>query len=444
MKKSNTNKLINLFLIIALFCFVLIIIRVSYLGLAKEVDGTNLKSFADSRTIVSRTMYAKRGNIYDSSGSTLATNVASYTLIAYVDESRSEGESKLYHVKDKEMTAKKLATVIDMKEKEILDILNQKNRYQVEFGLAGKALTELQKEEIEKLNLPGIDFIADEQRYYPNGDFASYTLGYAENNEDGKIEGVLGLEDLLNDVLSGTDGYTTYQKDLNGYKIPGTKEVTVSSIDGNDVYLTLDSNIQFFVENAANEAEDKYKFDWLTLIVADAKTGKILGSTQKSSFDPNKRNIKNWNDITVSAYEPGSIMKIYTYMASMEKGVYRGDNTYTSGKYKVDDDTTINDWNGYGFGTITFDQGFQASSNVGVINLVNNGLGKQYLYDYFTKMGFGKKTGITLDNESAGQVKFQYQTEVYNASFGQGITTTPIQLVQALTAIALYNRKSSR
>lgn len=438
MKKSITNnKMINLFIVFALFCFFILIYRVSYLSLSREVDGVNLKEFADSRSVVSKTIYAKRGDIYDSNGESLAINVSSYTLIAYLDESRSEGEDKLYHVKDKKDTAKKLATVIDMKESEIYKILNQDDKYQVEFGSAGKGLTELEKEKIEKLNLPGIDFIEDEKRYYPNSDFASYTVGYAKNDEDGKIDGEFGLEDLLNDVLSGTDGYTTYQKDLNGYKIPGTKEVTVDAINGNDVYLTIDSNIQFFLEQAANKAEDKYKFDWLTLIVADAKTGKILGSTQKPSFDPNKKNIKNWTDITVGeAYEPGSIMKIYTYMAAMEAGTYRGDSKFKSGRYEADDGTIISDWNPAGFGNITYDQGFQASSNVGVINIVNNFINKKILEDYFAKMGFGQKTGITLANEVYGTINFKYQTEVYNASFGQGITTTPMQHVQALTSIA--------
>lgn len=438
MKKSITNnKMINLFIVFALFCFLILVYRVSYLALSKKVDGVNLKEFADSRSVVSKTIYAKRGNIYDSNGESLAINVSSYTLIAYLDESRSEGEDKLYHVKDKKTTAKKLSTVIKMKESEIYKILNQDDKYQVEFGSAGKGLTELEKEKIEKLNLPGIDFIEDEKRYYPNGDFTSYTLGYAKNDEDGKIDGEFGLEDLLNDVLSGTDGYTTYQKDLNGYKIPGTKEVTVNSIDGNDVYLTIDSNIQFFLEQAANKAEDKYNFDWLTLIVADAKTGKILGSTQKPSFDPNKKNIKNWTDITVGeAYEPGSIMKTYTYMAAMEAGTYRGDSKFKSGRYKVDDGTIINDWNVTGFGNITYDQGFQASSNVGVINIVNNFINKKILEDYFKKLGFGQKTGITLANEVSGTINFKYQTEVYNASFGQGITTTPMQHIQALTSIA--------
>ncbi len=438
MKKSKyNNKIINIFIVIALFCFLILIYRTAYLSLAKEVDGVNLKEFAQSRSVVSKTIPAKRGNIYDRNGEALAINVSSYTLIAYLDESRSEGEDELYHVKDKKNTAKKLATVIDMKEDDIYEILNQENMYQVEFGTAGKGLTELEKEEIEKLNLPGIDFIEDVKRYYPNGSFASYVLGYATTNEDGKIVGEFGMEELLNDVLSGTDGYTTYQKDLNGYKIPGTKEVTVDAVDGNDVYLTIDSNIQFFVEQAIGEAEENYNFDWMTIVVADAKTGEILGTGQSPTFDPNTRDIENWTDITVAeAYEPGSIMKIYTYMAAMEAGTYRGSDKFKSGVYETEDETKIYDWLPQGFGTITYDQGFIASSNVGVINIMNNFINKTILQDYYKKLGFGTKTGITLANEVSGQIKFNYQTEVYNASFGQGITTTPMQHIKALTSIA--------
>ena len=435
-KKVHNNRLINLFIVASFFCFALLIVRLSFLTLSNEIDGVSIKDFAKSRNTVSKTIHAKRGNIYDKNGEPLAINVSSYTLIAYLDPKRSEGEKKLYHVKDINSTAASLATVIDLPEDEIKSILSQKDLYQVEFGLAGKGLTELQKEKIEKLNLTGIAFIEDEKRYYPNGNFASYTLGYAKNNEEGKIEGEMGIEELLDEVLAGTDGYTSYQTDPNGYKISGTKEVGKKAINGNDVYLTLDSNIQFFVEQAAKDAELATDFEWLILIIADAKTGAILGITQSPSFDPNIKDIDNWINQTVTAYEPGSIMKTYTYMAAMENGTYDGSRTYPSGRYTTEDGTVIVDWNKYGWGDITYDQGYMASSNVGVINIMNNFINKTVLYDYFMKMGFGKKTGITLANEEKGKIGFTYQTEIYNASFGQGITTTPMQHIQALTSIA--------
>ncbi len=439
MKKKSKSKVnfMNLFIMLTLFCFGAFLIRTFYLATSTVIDDINMKEFASNRITAQEVLKANRGSIYDVNGNILAQNVSSYTLIAYIDPKRSEGEEQLYHVADKETTAKKLATVIKMKEKDILEILNQKDLYQVEFGNAGKALTELEKEKIEELNLPGIDFIEDQKRYYPNGNFASYTLGYARKNEKEEIKGEMGIEELLEEILAGKDGYRVYQKDVNGIKIPGTKEDSKESTDGNDVYLTIDSNIQFFIEQIMNEIEKKYKYEWMNVIVADAKTGKILGLSQRPSFDPNTLDIQNWIDYTVaSAYEPGSIMKIYTYMATMEAGKYKGNEKFKTGKYVTDDGTEIYDWKKSGFGDITYDQGFITSSNIGVINLINKYIDKNILKDYFNRMGFGKKTGITLAYEDSGEVNFKYQTEIYNAGFGQGITTTPMQHIQALTSIA--------
>ncbi len=438
MKKKSRSKInfMNLFLMLTLFCFGIFIARFTYLATAKTIDGIDMVEFAKTRSTAKEVLKANRGTIYDANGDILAQDVSSYTLIAYLDPKRSENEDKLYHVADKENTAKQLATVIDMKEEDILDILNQKDLYQVEFGTAGKDLSELQKEKIDNLNLPGIDFIEDKKRYYPNGKFASYTLGYARKNEEGQITGEMGIESLLEYVLKGTDGYRIYQKDVNGFQIPGTKEDYQSSTDGNDVYLTIDSNIQFFIEQAMSEVEEKYKFDWMIVIICDAKTGKILGLSQRPSFDPNILDIDNWNDYTVYPYEPGSIMKIYTYMAAMEAGKYNATDKFKSGSYTTDDNITIYDWKRSGFGNITYDQGFITSSNVGVINLINKYINKDILKTYFKKMGFGSKTGITLANEFEGKISFTHQTEIYNAGFGQGITTTPMQHIQALTSLA--------
>ncbi|MDD5980487.1 MAG: penicillin-binding protein [bacterium] len=440
MKKCKNNiKFSNLFIVLAFFCFAIIIYRVVYLATAKEIDGIDIKVFADDRKIYESVIPATRGDILDTNSEVLATTVSTYKLIAYIDPIRSEGESKLYHVEDKETTAKELSKILGMDEEEIYYILNQEGLYQVEFGSKGKNLTQSQKEKIDSLNLPGIDFIESKERYYPNGDFASYTLGYARSDEYGVIEGELGLESVLNEQLKGKDGYTSYQVDVNNYKIAGTKEIKEEAEDGLDVYLTIDSNIQYIVEQALNEASKKYDFEWIVAVVCDAKTGKILATSQKPSFNPNPKelDIKNYLDLSVAnPFEPGSIMKIYTYMAAMEAGTYDGNAKFKSGGYKVDDDVTIYDWLKQGWGMITYDQGFMASSNVGVINIVNEFIDRDTLYKYFKKLGFGEKTNITLANEQAGKLSFYYDSEVYNAAFGQGITTTPMQHIKALTSIA--------
>lgn len=438
-KKKRNNIHYSVIIVVgALLLFVLMIGRVTQLALSEEIDGIDLQALASKRTTRTETIQAKRGNIYSSDGDILAENVSSYKLIAYLDEKRTTKESNPQHVVDKEKTAKELAPILGMDEEKILKYLSKENVYQTEFGSKGKGLTELVKNKIEDLNLPGLDFIETYKRYYPKGQFASYVLGYAKSSseDEDNIVGEMGIEKQFDSILKGTDGYIKYQKDLKGYQIAGTPVVTEPAIQGKNIYLTIDSNIQFFVEQALNKAASSYSFDWYTFTIADAKTGAILATANAPSFDPNTRNIKNYLDVLVSSpYEPGSTMKTFTYMAAMENDVYDGTEKYTSGTYTTKDGTVIGDWNRAGWGKITFDRGYAMSSNVAIINIINRHMSSLMLRQYYRKLGFGKKTGIELPNENPGVVNFKYETEVLNAGFGQGITTTPIQNIQAMTAL---------
>jgi penicillin-binding protein 2B len=255
-------------------------------------------------------------------------------------------------------------------------------------------------------------------------------------SDDLKITGEMGIEKYFNDYLSGKDGYLKYQKDLKGYKIPNTKEIREEAVEGLDIYLTIDENIQLFTERVVKESYEEYKPEWMIMTVADAKTGRILGTTSSPSFDPNIKNIESYlNPLVSYTYEPGSTMKTFTYMAAMEKGTYKGDELFKSGKYQIGEDV-ISDWNNKGWGDITYDQGYTLSSNVAITNIVNKFINRSDLKKYFEKLGFGRKTGFTLPNEAEGKINFKYEVEVANAGFGQGITTTPIQFIQALTSIA--------
>lgn len=422
--------------IFGIFLFCVIIGRLIYLNLAKEIDGIDLKKFAKNRNTTKETLYATRGTIYDSNGETLAQTIDSYNIVAYLSKSRSKHSKKPMHVVDKEMTAEKLSTVIKMSKEDILKILNQKGLYQVEFGMAGKGLTELQKEQIEKLNLPGIDFMTTTKRYYPNMDFASYTLGYVTSDDNGKMTGEMGVEAKYNDELTGTNGSIEYQKDANGYKLINGPEIKIDKIDGVNVYLTLDSNIQLMAERVINKAMEESHAKSALMVVAEAKTGKVVASVSKPSFDPNLKNITNYMDPLVSiAFEPGSTMKTYAYMTSIDKGNYDGSQTYMSGTMKIGE-YTIKDWNTYGWGEVNYDYGYLQSSNIGVTNLVQKNLTKDELMNMYKKFGFGSKTGIELPSETSGELKFKYDIEVANASFGQGVKTTPIQHIKALTSIS--------
>ena len=437
-KKGNNIKYSRVIVFISLLLFCAIIGRVIQLGMSKKIDGIDLKQLATKRVTKTDIISAKRGNIYSSNGDILAQNVSSYKLIAYLDSKRTTNKNRPQHVVDKELTASKLAPILGIEKDEILKYLNRK-AYQTEFGTHGKDLNEITKKQIEDLNLPGLDFYETFKRYYPKGQFASYTIGYAKsssNDEDTSITGEMGIEKQYNKILKGKDGYTTYQKDLKGYKIADTPVITKDAEQGKDIYLTLDENIQFFVEQALNNSNQGYNWEWFHITLLDAKTGAVLATATSPSFDPNKRNITNYLDMLCqSAYEPGSTMKTFTYMAAMENGVYNGTETYKSGVYTTADGTEIGDWNRNGWGVISFDKGYALSSNVGVINLINRHMNSLMLRQYFKKLGFGKKTGIEIPNEVSGKLGFKYETEIYNAGFGQGITTTPIQNAKALTPL---------
>ena len=437
-RRKNNIKYSRLFILTSLLLFCLIIGRTIQLGLSKEIDGINLKKLASKRTTKTDIEVAKRGTIYSNDGDILAQNVSSYKLIAYLDSKRTTNENRPQHVVNKEETAEKLSPILGMEKDVVLGYLEKENVYQTEFGPRGKGLSELQKKQIEDLNLPGLDFIESFKRYYPKGDFASYTIGYTKStsDKDSTIKGEMGIEKQYNGILKGEDGYTRYQKDLQGYKIANTPVDVKEAIQGKDIYLTIDSSIQFFIEQALNSADREYDWEWFTVTVMDAKTGAILGTATTPSFDPNKRDITNYLDLFLSSpYEPGSTMKTFTYMAAMENGVYNGAETYKSGIYVTSDGTEIGDWNRDGWGVISFDKGYAMSSNVGVINIISRHMSSVMLRQYFRRLGFGRKTGIELPNENKGNLEFKYETEIYNAGFGQGITTTPVQNVKAMTPL---------
>ena len=430
MKKKVTVKISKFIILIVAFLFVAIICKLSYVVLSDKVDGINLKDKSASITTVKKTLYADRGSIYDVNGEELASTVNSYTVIAYLN-------SKKTNVEDKEKTAKELAPILNMTEEKLMELLN-KNLYQVELRPGGYGITEVVKARIEKLELPGIDFIKNsKKRYYNKSTFASYIVGYAKVLDDGKISGELGIEGYYDDILSGTNGYTKYLKyTSSNYKIPNTNEDTKKAKDGSDIYLTIDSSIQLIAEKAVSSMKEKFNTDWAVFTVMDAKTGAIVASATNPNFNPNDTNtIKEYmNPLLSYQYEPGSVMKVFSFASAIEEGKYDGEETFKSGSYTLDDGTVIRDSERKGWGTISFDEGFARSSNVAATTLALR-LGVDKLSEYYNNLGFGKKTGIELSNEAVGDIEMVYQSELATASFGQGVSVTAIQMLQALSAM---------
>lgn len=433
MNKKVSVKMSMVFVFIVAFLFATIIVKLSYVALSENVDGINLKEFANNRNTKTEIIQAKRGNIYDNKGNTLASTVNNYTLVAYLDPKRTTNQKRPQHVVDKEHTAKVLEEVLGIDYNYAMGRLN-KDKYLVYFGNDG-FINESQKNKLEEYDLPGIGFEQGIKRTYSMGTFASYIIGYAKLQEDGSINGELGIESYYNKELSGINGKSTYQTDAYGYTLPSAEVITEDAIDGDDIYLTIDRNIQLFAEDLTRNLSNNYKMDWMVFTVMDAKTGAIVASSTYPNFDPNKLDINSYMNPLVSyEYEPGSTMKTFSFASSIEEGKYNGSATYKSGSITLKDGTTIKDHNKVGWGEITYDSGFVHSSNVAATKLAQ-GIGRDKLFSYYTNLGFGSKTGIELANEGDGKIAFTYESELATASFGQGITVTPIQMLQALSTL---------
>lgn len=442
LRKVNLNLKITM-LVVGLF-FLVIIIKLSYVVLSPKVDGIDLTKFASNRNTTKETLYASRGIIYDTDGKPLAKNTNSYKIIAILSPSRTTDMENPMHVVDKEKTATTICQVVAKTEEnktkchtDLMSYLGQ-NLYQAELGGWGK-ISEDERQALLKEDLPGIIFeTLAKRRQYINSSWASYILGYARSNDEGEITGEMGIESYFNNELKGTNGYTEYEKDAYGYKMPTSEAQGVEAKSGNDVYLTLNSDVQNILENAISSFSKDITLDWASFTVMNAKTGAIIGSASNPNFNPNTLDgLNNYMSPLVGyAYEPGSTMKIFSWLASLENNLYNSEDKFHSGTITLSDGKTkIKDFNTVGWGDITYDTGFAYSSNVAATNLGLK-LGAAKLSNFYDELGFGHKTGITLPAESEGLVDITYESELANASFGQGILVTPIQLLQAMTIFA--------
>ncbi|MBT2726018.1 penicillin-binding protein [Bacillus sp. ISL-75] len=427
--------------------FFVLLFRYFSIQISGEVDGQPLAAKAQEKYSREGNLAALRGDIFDRNGGVIAEDTNAYTLIAILDKKMTTNPKKPQHVKNLDKTAKELAKYLEMDESEIYSILSkgkENNKFQVEFGKAGRDITHQTKKKIEDLKLPGITFIRDSKRFYPNGVFASHLVGYADRIEQKdktiKSIGKMGIEKILNDELTGKNGKLNFESDLWGYILPDEKEKITPAQNGNDVYLTIDQKIQTFLEDAMNKVDKEYKPQKIIAIVADPKTGEILAMGQRPSFHPKtKEGIdKGWhNEAIETSFEPGSTMKIFTLAAAVQEKVFNPNETYQSGSYQVTKkDKAIHDHNYSGWGTITYLEGVQRSSNVAFAKIAKEKLGFEKFREYLTKFGFDKPTGIDLPDETSGKIQFTYPIEKITTAYGQGTAITPIQQIQAATAIA--------
>ena len=415
--------------------------------------GTDLAKEAKKVHQITRTVPAKRGTIYDRNGVPIAEDATSYNVYAVIDENYKSATGKILYVEKTQFN--KVAEVfhkyLDMEESYVREQLSQPNLKQVSFGSKGNGITYANmmaiKKELETAEVKGIDFTTSPNRSYPNGQFASSFIGLAQlhENEDGSksLLGTSGMESSLNSILAGTDGIITYEKDRLGNIVPGTEQVSQQTVDGKDVYTTISSPLQSFMETQMDAFLEKVKGKYMTATLVSAKTGEILATTQRPTFNADtKEGITEdfvWRDILYqSNYEPGSAFKVMMLASSIDNNTFPSGEYFNSSEFKIADATT-RDWDvNAGLttgGMMTFLQGFAHSSNVGT-SLLEQKMGDATWLDYLKRFKFGVPTRFGLTDEYAGQLPADNIVSIAQSSFGQGISVTQTQMLRAFTAIA--------
>lgn len=415
--------------------------------------GKDLVQEANKVHQTTKTIPAKRGTIYDRNGTPIAEDATSYNIYAVIDKNYKSATGKILYVEESQYS--KVAEVfhkyLDMDESYVKEQLSQPNLKQVSFGVKGNGITYANmmsiKKDLETAKVQGVDFTTSPNRSYPNGKFASSFIGLAQlhENEDGtkSLIGTSGVESSLNSLLAGTDGIITYEKDRLGNIVPGTEQVTRQTVNGKDVYTTLSSPLQSFMESQMDAFQEKLKGKYMTATLVSAKTGEILATTQRPTFNADtKEGITEdfvWRDILYqSNYEPGSGMKVMTLASSIDNNTFPSGEYFNSSEFKMADATT-RDWDvneGLTTGSMmTFLQGFAHSSNVGM-SLLEQKMGDATWLDYLKRFKFGVPTRFGLTDEYAGQLPADNIVSIAQSSFGQGISVTQTQMLRAFTAIA--------
>ncbi|PHL16197.1 penicillin-binding transpeptidase domain-containing protein [Enterococcus faecium] len=428
--------------------FFLFAVRFSYIVIGGHVAGTSLAEKTKQLYQGSEVVKAKRGTIYDRNGVALAEDASSYSIKAILSKTYTSGDKKLYvEEKNFDKIAEILHKNLSIDKKDALNILEdgaKKELYQVEFGSYGKNISQETKQNIEadmkKEGVAGLYFVDHQARMYPNGVFSSHFIGYAvpDKDENGLV-GKLGLESAYNDILSGKDGKIIYQKDNFQNPLPGTVAEEEKAVDGQDIYTTLDSRLQSYLETLMDQVNEEYQPEELTAVLMKAKTGEILAMGQRPTFNPETMEGLTgedaiWRNFLVQdSYEPGSTMKVFTTAAAIEEGEFNENETFQSGKIQVED-ATINDHDFGEKGVLTMRQALSWSSNVGMV-ILEQRLGGRW-YNYLQKLGFGQSTHSGLDDEVNGALPTSNIVDRAMSAYGQAIGVTNFQMMRAFTSIA--------
>ena len=461
-----------LMLVLGILAFVVLFFKLYDLQIIQHKQmQTRALDQQTSQTVVS----AFRGTIYDRNGSQLAVSVSAEDVVMspfHMKKQRDEEAERLEKIRqenaqlaegekkksvdtivlwDYDSLAAKLADILDLSQDDIRERMNNTNS---QYELLAKKVDEDTADQIRQLindlNIEGLDLVATSRRVYPYGSLASHILGFvgAENT------GLYGLESRYDQYLQGQSGLVVSAKDVKGNPLPYEYEQYFAAQSGQDVVLTLDANVQYYLEKYVGEMADKYGAEnGATGIVMDVKTGGILGMVSYPTYDLNnaftvqndqfKKDLtdtsdqlmKQWRNKALNdTYEPGSTFKILTMSAAMEEGLINMNTTYTcTGGIHVSD-ATIHCTGTHG--TQTLKEAAAHSCNPAFITFGLQ-LGNEKFYEYMNDFGLMSGTGIDLDGEATGvfaSPESFTQLDLACYAFGQNFNVTPIALMAAQAA----------
>ena len=346
-------------------------------------------------------------------------------------------------IKDPLFTAKTIGDILGYEDDAIDRLYERLSQTDDPYEPIAHKITHEQYKAIHEKELSGIFFIPESFRFYPEAQMSGHLVGFVGSDEEGNYAGRYGVEGYFDDVLSGTAGFLRSDRDLSGSFITVGYRSMQKATDGADIFLTIDRNIQFVACQKLQEAVTRHGAERGSVIIVDPNTGAILASCAVPDFDPN--HYERVSSITVfnnpvifSAYEPGSIFKPITMAAALDQGAVTPETLFDDTGSVVINNITIRNSENKTYRIQTMTQVLEESINTGII-FAMQAIGPERFADYVRSFGFGALTGIELKTEMPGNISSLEKTaEIYaaTASFGQGITTTPLQLVMAYAAIA--------
>ena len=412
----NVHFRIKLFFIIVVIAFFIVIFKVFYIEVFKYDKLNSLSSDLWSRELP---IEGDRGTIYDRNMDVLASNLTTTSLVLIPNQ-----------IKDKEYASKELASILNVSVDEMKKHVYKKTSIE-RVHPEGRKLSYEVSDKIYKLNIAGVYLVKESKRIYPYNNNLSHVLGYVGIDN----QGLSGLELKYNEYLTSKSGSIKYYSDAKGNRLK-LNEIYEEPQDGMNIMLTINNEIQKSIERELNNAVSKYNPEHAIAIAMNPNTGEILGMSARPNFDPNNykkysteeinRNLPIWMN-----YEPGSTFKIITLAASLQEktiDLYK-DTFYDGGSIRVEN-AKIKCWKKGGHGVETFLNVVENSCNPGFV-IMGQKLGKERLFSYITKFGFGKKTGIDLNGEANG-ILFSLDkvgpVELATTAFGQGVSVTPIHL----------------